>query len=300
MPPSDSAGRRPVVCAGEVLWDSVPDGLHLGGAPYNVAYHLARLGRPARLASRVGDDVLGREARRRVAAGGVDASLVQTDGALPTGFVSVSLDAEGTPAYDIVGPAAWDALALGPDLEAAAGASAAVVFGSLAQRDARSRRTIRALVAAAPLAVFDVNLRPPFVDAGRVEASLHASDLVKLSGDELRQLGRWFGLPDAPRAAAEALGERFGCRAVCVTRGADGAGFWCGGRWADHAGYPVAVRDTVGAGDAFLAGLLWAWLDGQDAAAALDWGSRLGALVASRSGATPEYSAPDLRRLAPA
>ena len=279
---------RPVVCVGEVLWDAVPEGLHLGGAPYNVAYHLARLGRPVAMVSRVGDDVLGREARRRLAAGGVR-DLVQTDGALPTGFVGVALDADGVPSYDIAGPAAWDALEPTPEATAAAAGSAAVVFGSLAQRDPRSRATVQALVAASPLAVCDVNLRPPFVDRGTVEGSLGGSDVVKLSDAELDRLAGWFGLASAPDEAAAALADRFGCRAVCVTRGADGAALWRGGRWTEHPGHAVTVRDTVGAGDAFLAGLLAAWLGGADDASALDAACRLGAYVAGRAGATPSY-----------
>ena len=287
MPPLPDPSR-PVVCAGEVLWDAVPDGLRLGGAPYNVAYHLAHAGRPARLVSRLGDDVLGREARRRLDAGPVDARLVQRDGDLPTGFVGVALDAAGVPTYDIARPAAWDAIALRSEaLEAADGA--AVVFGSLAQRDARSRETLRSLVGAAALAVFDVNLRPPFVDRDAVEASLGAAALVKLSDEELAELAAWFGLPAGLREAAAALAERFGCARVCVTRGADGAALWHGGRWTEHPGVAVDVADTVGAGDAFLAGLLAETLGGADDAAALDRACRLGAFVASRVGATPAY-----------
>ena len=296
-PPDPPARPGAVLCVGEVLWDSVPDGLHLGGAPFNVAYHLARLGRPARLASRVGDDELGREARRRVRAAGVDASRVQTDDALPTGFVAVTVDADGVPSYEIAEPSAWDAIEADPDTLAAATDSAAVVFGSLAQRDPRSRRTVRAVVAAAPLAVFDVNLRPPFSGRDVVEPSLLAADVVKLSDDELGELAGWFGWPQAGRPAVEELARRFSCRAVCVTRGGDGAAVWNGGRWTEHGGYPVAVGDTVGAGDAFLAGLLSAWLEGAGDEDALDRACRLGGFVASHSGATPAYAVSDLERL---
>ena len=286
-----------MLCLGEVLWDAVPDGLRLGGAPLNVAYHLARLGHPVGVVSRVGDDDLGREARRRLAAGGVEAGHLQTDGQLPTGFVAVTLDADGVPSYEIAGPSAWDAIDATPEAVAAARTSAAVVFGSLAQRDARSGRAVQALVAAAPLAVFDVNLRPPFADRAIVERSLVAADVAKLSDDELGTLGRWFGTPDAGRAGAEALAQRFGLRAVCLTRGADGAAVWNDGDWTEHGGHPVTVRDTVGAGDAFLAGLLSGWLRGLDDPAALDGACRLGGFVASQAGATPAHTPDDLRRV---
>ena len=293
----ESASDRPVLCLGEVLWDAVPEGLRLGGAPSNVAYHLVQLGLRAELVSRVGDDDLGREARRRVRAGGVAADHVQTDADLPTGFVGVTLDADGVPSYDIARPSAWDAIEATPGATAAAASSAAVVFGSLAQRDARSRDAIRALVAAAPTAVFDVNLRPPFVDHDAIERSLRVADVVKLSEEELGELVGWFALPSAEREAVAELAQRFSCQAVCVTRGGNGATVWNGGRSSDHEGYRVSVADTVGAGDAFLAGLLAAWLGGAEDVSALDQACRLGGFVASRPGATPAYAATDLRRV---
>lgn len=278
-----------ILCIGEVLWDAMPAGLFLGGAPYNVACHLRRLGQPAALVSRVGDDVLGREVLRRLDAKSLGADFVQVDPDLPTGFVEVAVDAEGSPAYEIVQPAAWDAIALDREARVAAADARAVVFGSLAQRAEPSRRTVRALSTAGALAVFDVNLRPPFVDQGVVRTSLEVADFVKLNEDELEVLGAWFGLPGDLCAAVEGLAEAFGCRLVCVTRGGQGAALWHNGAWAEHPGYPATVRDTVGAGDAFLAALLASVLEGKDAAAALDLACRLGAFVASKSGATPDY-----------
>lgn len=281
--PSDS-----VLCVGEVLWDALPAGLFLGGAPFNVASHLRQLGRPATLASRVGDDALGHEALRRIAAGGLDPALVQTDPLLPTGFVRVRVDAAGIPDYDIVEPSAWDALVADAHLLRVAGAARAVVFGSLAQRQFASREAVHAVVAASRLAVFDVNLRPPHVDPAVVEASLHAADVVKLNEDELNVLtdgsgGFW--------DRVERLADEFGCRVVCVTRGGAGAALWRDGFRTEHPGYTVPVADTVGAGDAFLAAFLDAFLDGRPDDEALDRACRLGAFVASRPGATPAHDA---------
>jgi fructokinase len=264
----------------------MPAGLFLGGAPYNVAYHLRQLGLPAALVSRVGDDRLGREAVRRVEASGLPTDRIQMDDALPTGFVQVEVDGAGVPTYDIVRPAAWDAIAL-PE---AVGDAAAVVFGSLAQRSDTSRATIQTLLESAALAVVDVNLRPPFVDRAVVQISLERADIVKLSDEELAEIGGWFGLPEVPGDAMAALAERFGCRAVCVTRGADGAALWHEGRWTEHPGRPVEVADTVGAGDAFLAGLLAAMLGGATDEEALDRAIHLGSFVAARPGATPAHS----------
>lgn len=284
--------NRQILCIGEVLWDALPAGLFLGGAPFNVACHLHMLGEDVTFASRVGDDRLGWEVRRRMSMQGMDDALLQVDPALPTGFVEVTLNENGTPAYDILEPAAWDAIALTDALAERAGV---LVFGSLAQRRRTSREAIRALSRAAALTVFDVNMRPPYVDRAVIEASLQQADVVKLNDEELALMSTWWGLPADEGEAARALAERFGNRAVCVTRGAEGAALWHAGTWTEHPGYTVAVRDTVGAGDAFLAGLLHARLAGRDGREALDFACRLGAYVASQSGATPAYRRSDLQ-----
>lgn len=284
-----SAASEDILCVGEVLWDALPEGLFLGGAPFNVAGHLHALGEEAALVSRVGDDRLGREALRRMQARGMTTDLVQVDTALETGFVRVALDDEGDAAYAIEQPAAWDALAL-PDVLAQRAAQAeAIVFGSLAQRQETARRTVRRLGATDALKAYDVNLRPPHTPPHVVEASLHDADVVKMNEEELARVGQELGLPDTPREAAEALARRFGGRSVCVTRGAQGSALWRDGTWTEHPGYSVAVQDTVGAGDAFLAALLAGLLAGWASERMLDAANRLGAFVASRSGAVPAY-----------
>ena len=125
--------NREILCVGEILWDALPDGLFLGGAPFNVACHLHALGTDVAFASRVGDDTLGEEALRRLRARGLGADLMQIDGSLPTGFVRVALDATGEPEYEIVEPAAWDAITLSDALSQHADRAAALVYGSLAR-----------------------------------------------------------------------------------------------------------------------------------------------------------------------
>ena len=137
--------------------------------------------------------------------------------------------------------------------------------------------------------MLDVNLRPPYTPRSVVESSLAAADVVKLNEAELAEIGGWDGVSGSLREQAEALARRFGCRAVCVTRGADGSALWDRGTWAERAAYPVKVKDAVGAGDAFLAALLSGHLAGLGSDAVLDAASRLAAYVASRSGATPAY-----------
>ena len=283
-----------VLCVGELLWDALPAGLFLGGAPFNVACHLRAAGVPVAMVSRVGADQLGEEALRRAARHGVDGSLVQVDPTLPTGFVRVAVDAAGHPAFDIVAPAAWDAIALTDALRARAAGARAIVYGTLAQRAPATRVTLERLLAATPaLRVLDVNLRPPHVDREIVRRSLASAAVVKVSEDELRRLAGWFALPGGddpvpgPRTV-EGLAAAFACGTVCVTRGSRGAALWRDGRWTEHPGYEVEVRDTVGAGDAFLAVLLAGLLGGADDRAALQHANLIGAYVATQQGAVPE------------
>lgn len=288
-PVADTPRDGEVLCVGEVLWDALPAGLFLGGAPLNVACHLRAAGVPAAVVSRVGRDALGDEVVRRAAAQGVDATLVQGDPLLPTGFVRVALDAAGNATYDIVAPAAWDAVEADDRLLERAARARAVVFGTLAQRDARTRATVERLWQGAALRVFDVNLRPPYDDRAVVERSLGVAHLAKLNDLELHQLARWFGLRGELRAQAEGVAARFGCGAVCVTRGVAGAALWRDGRWTEDAGFRVEVRDTVGAGDAFLASLLAGLFAGADDGAMLREANLVGAYVASQPGAVPAY-----------
>jgi fructokinase len=241
------------------------------------------------MVSRVGADRLGTEALQRLTRNGIATDLVQVDPALATGFVSVTLDANGIPTYDIVEPAAWDFIELREGLPERAASAAAIVFGSLAQRNAVSRGTIEQLCDAHVLNVFDVNLRPPYDDPNVVRRSLARADLVKLNDHELRQMGAWFGLPPGLREGMSALAEAFGCRTICVTRGPEGAALLHEGRWSEHPGYRVEVKDTVGAGDAFLAALLSGLLAGEDDEALLQHANLLGAYVATQYGAIPVY-----------
>lgn len=276
-----------ILCVGEVLWDALPEGLFLGGAPFNVACHLRGAGLPASMVSRIGDDRLGEEVLRRATRYGVGVDLIQVDPTLPTGFVRVAIDEGGNPAYEILAPAAWDAIEPSEPLLRRAREARAIVFGSLAQRDARSRATIARLWESDAMAVFDVNLRPPFDDREVVERSLRRANVVKLSGQEMARVAGWFGLRGTPRAQVAALAESFSCDVVCLTRGSEGAALWHDGRWTEHPGFKVEVRDTVGAGDAFLAVLLAGLFAGGADASLLQHANLIGAYVATQYGAVP-------------
>jgi fructokinase len=285
-----------LLCIGEVLWDVFPKARHLGGAPFNVACHLKALGRDVAFASRVGRDALGEEILAAVESHEISTQLIQVDAKLPTGVVNVTFPAPESPAYDIVRPSAWDAIEPAAALLDAASAADLLVFGTLAQREERSRQTIHEAIGRCPgTVVCDVNLRPPYDDAGVVESSLRRATVAKLNDDEVLKLAEWFTLPEDQRKAASALAHRFDLRTVCVTRGASGAALWHEGRWYEHPGYRVKVADAVGAGDAFLASLLSDLVGGlSDPAASLARANATGAYVASQPSATPPL---DLRRI---
>ena len=276
-----------VLCVGEVLWDALPEGLFLGGAPFNVACHLRAAGVPVSMVSRVGSDRLGDEVLRRANRYDVGVDLLQVDAELPTGFVRVQVDEAGNAGYDIQAPSAWDAIETTEALLARAGRARAIVFGTLAQRSEPSRKTIQRLWDADALMVFDVNLRPPFEDEDIVKRSLERADVVKLSEHELERIARWFGLRGTPRETMTRLAEKFACSVVCVTRGSNGAALLHDGAFTEHPGFEVEVRDTVGAGDAFLAVLLAGLLNGTADEALLKHANLVGAYVVTQFGAVP-------------
>ena len=279
--------KTEVLCVGEVLWDSLPEGLFLGGAPFNVAFHLRATGTPVAMVSRIGSDQLGDEVLRRAARYGVTTDLVQVDSELATGFVRVAIDPAGNPTYEILAPAAWDAIATSDALLRRAARARAIVFGTLAQRNATSRETIRRLWDTDALIVFDVNLRAPFEDREIVRESLHRANVVKLSAEELERVAEWFELGGDFETSVRTLATEFNCDVVCVTRGSEGAALLHDGIWSEHPGYPVEVKDTVGAGDAFLAVLLAGLLSGASDSALLQHANLIGAYVTTQYGAVP-------------
>ena len=290
--------RHVIVGVGEILWDMLPAGRQLGGAPANFAYHAKALGADAAVVSRVGDDEPGREILDRLDALGLNRAHVTTDRTHPTGRVDVRLDAAGVPTYVIHAPAAWDFIPPDAALLDLAARADAVCYGSLALRAERSAATITAFVEATRgLRVFDVNLRPPFVDGAVVARLLPASNVLKLNDAELPRVADMLGIPTDAGAAAEALFERFPLRVIALTRGGAGSVLFSrDGRVADHPGFPTIVADTVGAGDAFTAALVTGLLRGHDLGAVNAAANRLAAYVCSRHGATPPIP-PELRRV---
>ena len=248
-------GKPKIVGIGELLWDVLPAGRRLGGAPVNFAFYAQEQGAEACIVSAVGQDASGDELLGGIAALGLGVRAVQRN-AHPTSTVEVTLDAAGIPAYRIREQVAWDYIERTAEADAAVAGAAVVCWGSLAQRNAVSRRTILALVDAAPvgcLRLFDINLRLNYYDERIVRDSLERADILKLNEDELPVVARFFGLEGAAEVVAQ-LVERFSLRYVVFTEGGRGSRVTAAdGRTSYLATPRVEVADTVGAGDAFTA-----------------------------------------------
>jgi fructokinase len=285
-----------IVCFGEILWDLLPTGKIAGGAPMNVAYHANRFSLATRMISRVGADDLGRELLAFLNEKGIPADLVQTDPTFPTGIVKVTLDEKGSPSYEIVSPVAWDYIHPGEQAKEAVKNAGALVFGSLACRTDRSKNTLLELLELAPLKVFDVNLRPPFFSKSLLDELLPKADLVKMNDEELDIVAGWHGVEASESVQMEFVKKQYDPEALIVTKGARGAALLDAGGHHTHAGFRVTVQDTIGSGDAFLGAFLSKYLGGTAPAECLEFACKAGAFVATKKGATPDYSLTDLFR----
>jgi len=291
------ARQLSIVGLGEALVDILPDRQVLGGAPLNVAVHAHQLASPLGgrgvVVSRIGQDDLGRDVMADVTARGMDGGYIQTDPDRPTGRVYVGLDDRGEPSFEIVRNVAWDWLQFDPDLADLASSCDAVCFGSLAQREAQSRNTIRRFLTAADHAVrlFDVNLRQDYFDRQILMRSCEQATAVKLNDSELPVVTKTIGLDGGDAdAQIQSMLKRFGLRLVALTRGQRGTVLYtASGRYEhDAVTYPPADgADAIGAGDACSAGLLVGMLLRWPIERTLDLANHAGAFVASQPGATP-------------
>jgi fructokinase len=280
-----------VVGLGELLWDLLPTGKQLGGAPANFAYIASVLGDEGIPASRLGQDELGADAMLRLTELGLPTSFLQEDPTHPTGTVNVEVDGDGQPCFEIAPHAAWDFLAWTHEWHTLATQADAVCFGSLAQRSEKSRSAIRRFLQATrrdAVRVFDVNLRQHFYSPQVLSDSMKQSTIVKLNHDELAKVMHLFGWEHrSEEDSARLLAERFKLELLCLTRGSRGSLLISGGQCNEHKGFSVHVVDTVGAGDAFTAGMLHEYLRGASLDRMNEVANRVGAWVASESGATP-------------
>jgi fructokinase len=290
-----------IVGIGEVLWDVLPGGKQLGGAPGNFAYMASLLGDEGLLASRVGDDSLGQETLGKMKDIGLPTQFLQVDPLHPTGTAVVEVDAAGQPKFTITPDVAWDFLEWTPQWNELAQQADVICFGTLAQRNPRSRDTIRQFLQAArssALRVFDVNLRQDFFSAELLKKSFQSAQLVKLNHEELPVVMRLLDLEYVgEEKAAGKLLQAFDLKLVCVTRGANGSLLITSSGSSSHDGFRVKVADTVGAGDAFTACLIHHFLRGASLEQINNAANRFAAWVASKPGATPVIEERELKEL---
>jgi fructokinase len=289
-----------IVGIGELLWDILPNGPRLGGATANFAVFCARLGDHAELITSIGDDEYGSTANHVLAQPNLDLHNVQVSATHPTGTVEVSLSSENQPSYTISTGVAWDYIQLTPEVSESAPLADAVCFGTLSQRSEVSRSTIRSFVESTTpscVRVCDVNIRMPYCSPEVLTWSMLHATVIKISDEELPFVFSQIGKPltsITPEAAVLSLFENFPeCQLVAVTLGAHGSLVATRKETQTHPGFPIKLVDAVGAGDAFTAGLVHAYLHGASLAGMAEIGNLCGSFVASQPGATPLLS-PDL------
>ncbi|MDE6249518.1 MAG: carbohydrate kinase [Paramuribaculum sp.] len=279
---------------GEALWDVLPEGRKIGGAPANFAYHVGQFGLPSYVVSAVGNDELGREIVARFEEKGLRYILPVV--AEPTGTVEVELDGAGVPRYDIKEDVAWDNIPVTPELEELAQEVRAVCFGSLAQRSEVSRNTIRRFLEAVPrredtLIVFDVNLRQHFYSHEILEESMQLCNVLKINDEELVTVSDMFGLNDKgdadDREICRRLVRDYGLKALILTCGVNGSYVFTPEEESFMPTPKVIVADTVGAGDSFTAAFVSGLLGGFSVREAHELAVATSAFVCSQDGAMP-------------
>lgn len=283
-----------VVGMGEALWDMLPEGRKLGGAPANFAYHVSQFGLDSRVVSAVGDDELGNEILANFAEKQLDCQIEKV--AYPTGTVQVTLDEKGIPCYEIKEGVAWDNIPYTPALENLAKQTHAVCFGSLAQRNAVSRETINRFIDQMPedenvLKIFDINLRQHFYSKELIEASLKKSNVLKINDEELVVVGEMFGFADIDfQDKCWILLAKYNLKMLILTCGTEGSYVFTPGEVSFLETPQVQVADTVGAGDSFTGAFVAAILSGKTVKDAHRLAVDVSAFVCTQNGAMPELS----------
>ena len=293
--------NKPIVVGmGEALWDVLPDGKKIGGAPANFAFHAGQAGMDSRVVSAVGNDALGEEALATLEGKGLNIEAVaRVD--FPTGVVNVSLGEQGIPQYDICEGVAWDNIPFTPTLANLASQAQAVCWGSLAQRNEVSRKTIFSFLDAMPsdeerLKVFDINLRQQFYTLEIIEASCRRANVLKINDEELVLVSELLRLgAGSPEVLCRSLMERYGLRILVLTCGANGSYVFTPVETSYRVTPKVQVADTVGAGDSFTATLVGELLRNTTVGVAHEHAVEVAAYVCTQQGAMAEW--PDSLRM---
>ena len=280
-----------VIGMGEALWDVLPEGKKIGGAPANFAYHVSQFGLPSCVVSAIGNDPLGHEIIENFTSKGLTHQIETVP--YPTGTVQVEIDQAGVPQYEIKENVAWDNIPYTAKLEQLAEKTSAICFGSLAQRNVVSRNTINRFLDAIPaenypLIVFDVNLRQGFYNKEILCNSMKRCNILKINDEELVTVSRMFGYPgiDLQDKCWILLGK-YNLRMLILTCGINGSYVFTPGNVSFQPTPKVEVADTVGAGDSFTAAFISSILKGKSVAEAHSRAVQTSAFVCTKKGAMP-------------
>lgn len=278
-----------IIGLGEILWDMLPTGKQLGGAPANFAYHVCRLGGNGWAVSAISDDELGREIKSTLSAKKLNTILEEVNE--PTGTVQVTLNAAGVPTYDITEGVAWDHIPFTERIGDLAKETSAVCFGTLAQRSPKSRATIHEFIENMPagsLKVYDINLRQNYYDEKIISDSLRLADILKINDEELDIVSKMLSLSGTQEERCRAISRAFNLKFVILTKGGDGSEVVLEDKV--HISRPgkIDIVDTVGAGDSFTAAFILAYLRGESLEKAHTLATEVSSYVCTKAGAMPE------------
>jgi len=286
--------RKKISCFGEVLWDIFPSGKSAGGAPFNVAYHLNKLGHEVSAISRVGTDDLGTELLKQIKDWNIPQSFIQLDQKHPTSTVKAVFDVNNDAEYIFEDNVAWDYIEVDEKIRKKVASSDAFVFGSLITRSEASRNSLFELLEISKLNIFDINFRPPHYSLEVIRKILYKCHVFKLSKSELRLLLEFLKKDYTDEyESCKFLQETFGIPEIIITKGSKGAVYYNNSNFYNFPVVPVKIGDTIGSGDAFLAGFISKKLENATAEDSMEQAISLGAFVTSKIGACPPYSLPE-------
>ena len=287
-----------ITCFGEVLWDVFPNHKKIGGAPLNVALRLKSLGNNTAIISKVGKDNLGNLLLDFISKRGINVQNIQKDAKLKTGKVDVVLDKNGSASYNIMFPRAWDTIELTEADKKLVKSSDAFIFGSLIARNQTSKDTLINLINKAKYKIFDVNLRAPHYTKKLLIELMNYADFIKFNDDELLEISNYLGSEfTSIEENINFISDKTNTSHICVTKGKNGAVLFYNNQFYNNSGYKVTVKDTVGAGDSFLATLIHFLLKNEDPQKSINIACAFGALVAQSEGANPEIDIKNIENL---
>lgn len=275
---------------GEILWDLLPDGKKPGGAPANFVYHIQQLGYESYIVSAVGEDELGHEILDWMDKKNINKDYMARSDRYPTGKVEVTLDQNGDPEYNIIEDVAWDYIPYNSKIYDLAVQTSAVCFGTLAQRNQKSKQTIHKFLQNTSkncIKIYDINLRQNYYDEELIDHNLQLSNVLKLNAEELLTLSEMFNIAGDESELLKKLQSRYDLELIALTKGSEGSRLWTAQESSVAKPRDTRVKDTVGAGDSFTAGLVSGLLKNLSLKECHANANLLASYVCSRDGATP-------------